>query len=84
MSICLCVHLQNCTETRPKRSSLKDCVVEKQIRSPTLSNKTKKLKVFYTYDPAINLTYGNGWKDIANSIVGLNASDANIGIIPVC
>jgi hypothetical protein len=39
-----------------------------------------KLKVYYTYDPAINLTFGNGWVDVANSIVALNASDANFGI----
>ena len=39
-----------------------------------------KLKIYYTYDPAINLTFGNGWIDVGNSIVGLNASDANIGI----
>lgn len=38
-----------------------------------------KLKVYYTYDPAINLTFANGWVDVANSIVALNASDANIG-----
>ena len=39
-----------------------------------------KLKVYYTYDPAINLTFLNGWVDVANSIAALNASDANIGI----
>jgi hypothetical protein len=39
-----------------------------------------KLKVYYTYDPLINLTFGNGWVDVGNSIAGLNASDANIGI----
>ena len=39
-----------------------------------------KLKVYYTYDPAINLTFMNGWVDVANSIVALNASDANIGV----
>jgi len=38
-----------------------------------------KLKVYYTYDPLINLTFGNGWVDVGNSIAGLNASDANIG-----
>ncbi len=38
------------------------------------------LMCYYTYDPAINLTFGNGWIDIANSIVALNASDANIGV----
>jgi hypothetical protein len=38
------------------------------------------LMCYYTYDPAINLTFGNGWIDIGNSIVALNASDANIGI----
>ena len=37
-----------------------------------------KLKIYYTYDPLINLTYGNGWVDIVNSIVGLNAADVNI------
>ena len=36
-----------------------------------------KLKVYYTYNPLISLTFGNGWIDIANSIVNLNASDAN-------
>ena len=46
--VCLCLHLQNCTETREKRSSLKDCVVEKQIKSPTFLNKTRKDKSFYT------------------------------------
>jgi hypothetical protein len=39
-----------------------------------------KLKVYYTYDPSINATFGNGWVDVANSIVALNASDANIGV----
>jgi hypothetical protein len=39
-----------------------------------------KLKVYYTFDPSINLTFGNGWVDVANSIVALNASDANIGV----
>jgi len=39
-----------------------------------------KLKVYYTYDPLINLTFGNGWVDVGNSIAALNASDANIGI----
>lgn len=39
-----------------------------------------KLKVYYTYDPAINLTFGNGWIDVANTLVALNASDANIGL----
>ena len=39
-----------------------------------------KLKVYYTYDPAINLTFGNGWVDVGNSIAALNASDANIGV----
>jgi hypothetical protein len=38
-----------------------------------------KLKVYYTYDPAINLTFFNGWVDVGNSIAALNASDANIG-----
>jgi hypothetical protein len=38
------------------------------------------LMCYYTYDPAINLTFGNGWIDVANSIVALNASDANFGI----
>ena len=46
--VCLCLHLQNCTETREKRSSLKDCVVEKQIKSPTFLSKTRKIKSFYT------------------------------------
>ena len=39
-----------------------------------------KLKVYYTYDPAINATFFNGWVDVGNSIAALNASDANIGI----
>jgi len=38
-----------------------------------------KLKVYYTYDPLINLTFGNGWVDVGNSIAALNASDANLG-----
>jgi len=38
-----------------------------------------KLKVYYTYDPLINATFGNGWVDVGNSIAGLNAADANIG-----
>ena len=38
-----------------------------------------KLKVYYTYDPLINATFGNGWVDVGNSIAGLNASDANMG-----
>ena len=39
-----------------------------------------KLKIYYTYDPLISLTFGNGWIDIANSIVNLNSSDANFVI----
>ena len=39
-----------------------------------------KLKVYYTYDPLINLTFGNGWVDVGNSIVSLNAADANFTI----
>jgi len=39
-----------------------------------------KLKVYYTYDPLISLTFGNGWIDIANSIVNLNSADANFVI----
>jgi hypothetical protein len=38
------------------------------------------LMSYYTYDPLINLTFGNGWIDIANSIVALNAADANFTI----
>jgi hypothetical protein len=39
-----------------------------------------KLKVYYTYDPLINLTFGNGWIDVATSFAALNASEANLGI----
>jgi hypothetical protein len=39
-----------------------------------------KLKCYYTYDPLINLTFGNGWIDVGNSIVALNAADANFTI----
>ena len=39
-----------------------------------------KLKIYYTYDPLISLTFGNGWIDIANSIVNLNSADANFVI----
>ena len=39
-----------------------------------------KLKVYYTYDPAINLTFFNGWVDVGNSIASLNATTTNIGI----
>ena len=39
-----------------------------------------KLKVYYTYDPLINLTFFNGWVDVGNSIAALNASEANLGI----
>ena len=57
--ICLCLHLQNCTETRQKRSSLKDCVVEKQIKSPTFLNKNRKDKSFFTkrsYQTSLTMT----------------------------
>ena len=37
-----------------------------------------KLKVYYTYDPSISLTFGNGWVDVGNSIVNLNSADVNI------
>jgi len=37
-------------------------------------------KLYYVYNPAINLTFLSGWIDIATSIVALNASDANIGL----
>lgn len=39
-----------------------------------------KLKIYYTYDPLISLTFGNGWIDVANSIVNLNSADANFVI----
>jgi len=38
------------------------------------------LKVYYTYDPLINLTYGNGWVDVGNTLAAINASEANLGI----
>jgi hypothetical protein len=39
-----------------------------------------KLKLYYTYDPIINLTWGNGWIDPANMIIGAVADSANQGI----
>jgi len=38
-----------------------------------------KLKLYYTYDPSINLTWGNGWIDPANMIVGAVADSFNQG-----
>lgn len=38
------------------------------------------LSCYYTYDPLISLTFGNGWIDVANSIVNLNSADANFVI----
>ena len=38
-----------------------------------------KLKVYYIYDPLVNLTFLSGWIDVGNSLVALNASDANLG-----
>jgi len=38
-----------------------------------------KLKIYYTYDPLINLTWGNGWIDPGNMIIGLVADSANQG-----
>lgn len=38
------------------------------------------LMCYYTYDPLISLTFGNGWIDVATSIVNLNSSDANFVI----
>ena len=39
-----------------------------------------KLKIYYTYDPAISLTWGNGWVDIINVLIGLIAGSGNAGI----
>ena len=63
--------------------STKDFIVVVPVGVPDYRVKIDvdgKLKIYYTYDPAINLTFGNGWIDVANSIAALNASDANIGI----
>jgi hypothetical protein len=38
-----------------------------------------KLKLYYTYDSTINLTWLNGWVDIVNLAVSLVASDTNLG-----
>ena len=38
-----------------------------------------KLKLYYTYDPFINLTWGNGWIDAANMLVGAAADSFNQG-----
>ena len=38
-----------------------------------------KLKLYYTYDPFINLTWGNGWIDAANMLVGAAADSVNQG-----
>jgi hypothetical protein len=40
-----------------------------------------KLKCYYTYDALLNATYGSGWVDIINSIVGLNADSVNQGTL---
>jgi hypothetical protein len=39
-----------------------------------------KLKLYYIYDPLINLTWGSGWIDPANQIIGLIADSVNQGI----
>ena len=39
-----------------------------------------KLKLYYTYDSSINLTWGNGWIDVANMIIGAVADSANQGV----
>ena len=39
-----------------------------------------KLKLYYTYDSSISATWGNGWIDIANMLVGIIAGDTNVGI----
>ena len=38
-----------------------------------------RLKLYYTYDIAINLTWGNGWIDPANMLVGAAADSVNQG-----
>ena len=40
-----------------------------------------KLKTYYTFDPLLNSTYGSGWVDVVNSIVGLNADSVNQGTL---
>ena len=40
-----------------------------------------KLKTYYTYDPLLNATYGSGWVDVVDSIVGLNADSVNQGTL---
>ena len=39
-----------------------------------------KLKIYYTYDPFVSLTIGNGWIDVHTTLVSLIASDINIGV----
>jgi hypothetical protein len=39
-----------------------------------------KLKIYYIFDPLINLTWGSGWLDIAVQIVSLQAATANLNI----
>lgn len=39
-----------------------------------------KLKIYYTYDPLINLTWYSGWIDPANQIIALQADSFNQGI----
>jgi len=40
-----------------------------------------KLKLYYTYDSSINLTWGNGWCDVINIVIGILANNANMGVI---
>lgn len=39
-----------------------------------------KLKLYYTYDQAINSTWLSGWVDVINIVIGLVASDVNSGL----
>lgn len=40
-----------------------------------------KLKIYYTYDPLINATWGNGWIDVANQLIGAAADSFNQGVL---
>lgn len=39
-----------------------------------------KLKLYYTYDSSINATWGSGWIDIGNILIGILANNVNTGI----
>ena len=40
-----------------------------------------KLKLYYSYNSSINLTWGSGWVDVIDVLIGILANNANTGVV---